>query len=220
MASVVRGGSSYREVPPPDLSAALPHFLLPLPPQQRCKTSLSYKDPNCSSRSRRRIMNSPETQRSFIGSGHTPRLWPQTVAGMTSLFSGFDHPGRRVFTHRFLVTFPLQTTHMFLCRRAPSLHCCCAEERLAAGFRALMQDQPFPKASEAPHPPTCASPPKGNGRLSSQPSCMLKTIRHIVLNEEAGMGEDLIVIRIGGHLLEYVLKPGKRVTRAGTPVIG
>lgn len=114
---------------------------------------------------------------------------------------------------------PQNHTHAPLCQRAHSLHCCCAEDRpavgTAAGFRALMQEQPHsrpvPKAAEAPR----ASPPRPARRqwgLSSQPSCMLKTTRQIVLNEEAGRGKTLILIRIGGHLLEYVLKPGKPVT--------
>ncbi|EPQ09936.1 hypothetical protein D623_10027566 [Myotis brandtii] len=41
-----------------------------------------------------------------------------------------------------------------------------------------------------------ADPPKGNGGLSSQPRCMLKTIRQIVLNEEAAKGEAPDLIRI------------------------
>lgn len=41
---------------------------------------------------------------------------------------------------------------------------------------------------------------------------MMKTIGQIVLSEEAGMGKTLILMRIGGYLLENVLKPGKPVT--------
>lgn len=56
-----------------------------------------------------------------------------------------------------------------------------------------MQEQPHhspvPKAAEAPR----ASPPRPAQRkrgLSSQPGRVLKTIRQIVLNKEAGKGEN------------------------------
>lgn len=48
-------------------------------------------------------MNSPETQKSFIGSGLYKCLWSQRVARMTSQFPGIDHPWRHVAS---LTDFP------------------------------------------------------------------------------------------------------------------
>lgn len=50
-------------------------LLCPISSSSSSQRSLSYKDPNCSSGSRKRTVNSPETQRSFAGSGHPRHLW-------------------------------------------------------------------------------------------------------------------------------------------------
>lgn len=108
-------------------------------------------------------MNSPETQRPFIGSGRTRRLWPQS--GLNDLLVFWHRSSWETCLHSQISHHlsPQNHTHAPLCQRAHSLHCCCAEDRpavgTAAGFRALMQEQPHsspvPKAAEAPR----ASPP-------------------------------------------------------------
>lgn len=146
-------------------------------------------------------MNAPETQRSFIGSGHPQRLWPES--GLNDLVfwhrSSWETCLHSQISHHLS---PQNHTHVPLCQRAEPPLLLCMRKDLQLGLQRdseLTQEQPHsssvPKAAEVPR----ASPRRPAQRkrgLSSQPRCMLKTIRQIVLSEEAAKGEAPNLIRI------------------------
>lgn len=147
-------------------------------------------------------MNSPETQRSFIGSGHPQRLWPKSSLNDLVFWhrSSWETCLHSQISHHLS---PQNHTHVPLCQRAQPPLLLCMRKDLQLGLQrdSELRHRNSSTAAPSPRPQKfrvhlLTDLPKGNGGLSSQPRCMLKTIRQIVLSEEAAKGEAPNLIRI------------------------